>query len=42
MPKTEIKEENQDLEASSLKTAYDDTEEEDDEATGLPRGISSV
>ena len=42
MPKTEVKEENQDFEVSSFKTAYDDTEEEDDESTELPRGNSSV
>ena len=43
MPKTEVKEENQDLEASSFKTTYDDTEEEDEEeSTELPKGNSSV
>ena len=40
--KTMVKEENQDLEVSSVKMAYDDAEEKDDESTELPRGNSSV
>ena len=43
MPKkTVVQEENQCLEASSFKRAYDDTEEEDNASTELPRGDSSV